>query len=668
MLGYNQKRVVHYGRNDFAFASCLDRCLDVLARSEDGEVSSINEAIECYQVKLTLEDAPEFFRERSIDDPLAAARALFSVACRYCSLALKAVGIAAVYDQVERQYSKAFWQLLGACGAWGLIRGDDLGSLLASHPECIGTILQYKGLVARFDREVKAALIASPKIAAEVIVGRLAVESTCREGLHLPGSLTGPEIDDIMLGYIGSEAANPNYLAALSKWPTGSTVAYHPSMRVRVEARRRYDKLADKMLSNGVSLQYGTGVSIAMGQGACRGLELDGRTLLYSFSGKWLGAFTDPATILNNLIYVFDFVDLDGLMRAPARQHEEDALLSKLGLHVTNEYRTPMGFQMRSGLTFLETEAYASFLEGRGASLERALEWFYNEYVEGEFGVAGFSLALPVREATWLDKCKAVGPEIERALKSYLLFAKYGEVDGAYFPFVDMGSFSGLASLNDRKYAIAGPEFERWGFALFSDQCILSYLHEDKLSEPCFFELMGKRPVTRSCYAEWLQETIDGLIDRGLISEEGDGRLSPTVRAACLRSVWERDALPLWRLGDEERALVDSMVGDSLLDYCDELFAPSEANYLDYMFNNASFSNSLGLRNWHDHASYAAKDPWARWIKDDYYKLLSLLVSITLKINEELTHKTGRGGNVDWVDWPYYDDSVFALAKELAQQ
>lgn len=641
----------------------------MLACPESGEVSSINEAIECHQVKLIVDDAPELFRGKSIDDPSVAARTLFSSACRYCSSELKVVGIAAVYDQVELQYSKAFWQLLEACGAWGLIREGDLGSLLASHPGCIGTILQHKGLVAHFDRLVKAVLIANPRTTAEIIAGCLATEPKRQESLNLPKSLEGSEIDGIMIDYIDDGAANPNYLAVLSKWPTGSVSAYRPSEEVQVRASRRYDELVGEMLSDGINLQYGIGVRIDMDQNACKGIERDGYNLLYFFGGKWLGAFTDSATILNNLVYVFDFVDSGGLMMAPAREHEESTLLSKFGLHVMGEYRTPMGFQMRSELTFLETEAYASFLESRGASLERALEWFYNEYVESEFGIAGFSLALPAREATWLDKCKAVGPEIERALKSYLLFVKYGEVDSAYFPFVDVKSFSGLAALDDRKYAIAGPEFKEWGPVLFSDQCMLSYLHEYGISEPCFFEMTIRRPVTRSCYAEWLQETIDGLIDRELISEEGDGRLSPTARAVCMRCVWERDALPLRRLGDEERALVESMVGEGLLSYCDDLFAPSEASYLDYMFNNASFPNSLGLRNLHDHASFTVKDPRAGWIKGDYYKLLSLLVGITLKINEELMHKTGRGGNVDWTEWPYpyYDESVFALAEELSQ-
>ena len=45
--------------------------------------------------------------------------------------------------------------------------------------------------------------------------------------------------------------------------------------------------------------------------------------------------------------------------------------------------------------------------------------------------------------------------------------------------------------------------------------------------------------------------------------------------------------------------------------------------------------------------------------------MLTLLVAITLKINDELSAATGRGYLENFVDWPYYDQSVFELAKNL---
>lgn len=48
--------------------------------------------------------------------------------------------------------------------------------------------------------------------------------------------------------------------------------------------------------------------------------------------------------------------------------------------------------------------------------------------------------------------------------------------------------------------------------------------------------------------------------------------------------------------------------------------------------------------------------------------MLILLVAITLKINDELSAATGRGYLENFVDWPYYDESVLELAKKLIEK
>lgn len=255
------------------------------------------------------------------------------------------------------------------------------------------------------------------------------------------------------------------------------------------------------LFQNGAGLKYSTGVTICMSQIACKGVARDGFDLTHSFSGRWLKDYTDFATIMNNLIYVFDFVGASGLMLAPARKHEEHGILATLGMRAMGESHGFTGFQMRSNLTYLETRAYADFLEANGARLESAIEWVYNHYFADEFGIFGFSLALPSKEASWLDKCKAIGPEIERAVKAYSLYAKYGEIDDGFFPYENVKSFSSPKALEEKKYAIAGPNFERYGGALFSDQCMLSYLHEEGISESSFFEIMKKHFVSRDGYA-----------------------------------------------------------------------------------------------------------------------------------------------------------------------
>ena len=666
MRDFDEKRVVYFGRNNYAAGFYRDRCLSVLASAESVDPISINDAIEAHQIKLTVDGIPELFRDQSIGDYSSQATILFSKACRFVSSELENKSIGEVYDQVELQYGKEFWELVEACEAWQKMKAPAFEKLLMDHPECLGMVLQYKKPIECFADETKRALINNPRYSAELIVSRLAAEATSEKALNLPQNLGNSEIDGIMLSYINSETANPNHLSVLRNWPSGKVSKYNPSPEVRVKAKQQYDRSMDDLFRNGNGLRYSTGVTIDMTQFACKGMAREGLNLTHSFSGRWLKEYMDPATVMNNLIYVFDFVDSHGLMQAPARKHEEHGILATLGMHVKGEYRKTTGFQMRSGLTYVETMAYASFLETNGARLESAIEWVYNQYFAEEFGITGFSLALPSEKATWLDKCKAIGPEIERAVKAYSLYSKYGVIDDGYFPYESVRSFSSVMALKGKKYAIAGSNFERFGGLLFSDQCMLSFFHAEEISESSFFEMMMKHSVTRGDYPEYLQPSLNELIENGFVAErDEDGRLMPTDYAVCLKILWERDAVPLFRLGERDLDIVKSLADRDVVGYCDKLFAPFEANFLDYMFNDASYPNSIGLRNQYDHASSSIEDPQADTIKEDYFELLSLLISITLKINEELMRKTGRGGLDSFVDWPYYDESIIRLAKEL---
>ena len=666
MRDFNEKRVVFYGRNDYAAGIFQDRCKIMLAGAESVNPSSINDAIEAHQIKLTVEGIPELFQDQSIEDYSRRAQILFSKACRFVSSELKHKNVGEVYGQVELQYREKFWRFIEACGMWRKIKAPDFEELLTSHTGCLEVVLQHKKPIEYFADEIKRALINNPEYSAELIVSRLAAETTSNLSLYLPQNLENSEIDDIMLRYINSEAANPNFLSVLRNWPSGKVNRYNPSPEVRVKAKRQYDKSINELFRNGSGLTYSTGVTIDMTQNACKGISREGFSLIHSFSGRWLKEHMDPATVMNNLIYIFDFVDSHGLMQAPARKHEEHGILAILGVYAKGEYRKTVGFQMRSSLTYVETMAYANFLEANGVRLESAIEWVYNQYFAEEFGIAGFSLALPSRNATWLDKCKAIGPEIERAIKAYSLYSKYGLIDDEYFPHETIRFFSSLMALNDKKYAIAGPVFERFGYLLFSDQCMLSYLHAGEISESSFFEMMMNHSVVRGDYPEYLQASLSELMENKLIVEhDEDGQLLPTDYAVCLKAIWEHDAISLFRLRKRDLEIVESLADRHIVNYCDRLFAPFEADYLDYMFNDASFPNSVGLRNRYDHAHSSIEDPQANIIKEDYFKLLSLLISITLKINEELMRKTGHGGLELFVDWPYYDESVFRLAREL---
>ena len=77
MHDYNEKRVVYYGRNDWAAGAFRERCLATLNDAGAITIRSINDAVESHQIKQTIEGIPELFDGQEIDDLLRRAKAVF---------------------------------------------------------------------------------------------------------------------------------------------------------------------------------------------------------------------------------------------------------------------------------------------------------------------------------------------------------------------------------------------------------------------------------------------------------------------------------------------------------------------------------------------------------------------------------------------------------------
>ena len=670
MREYNNDRVVFYGRNDLAAGHFKDRVINLLSNPEAPSIESINDAIEAYQCKLTVEKLPELFDETSLNSMRKASSRFFGDACQYINQTMERTCLEEQLEAVEAQYCHLFWEFLDGSGASRKTRKGELKALLNRHPECIGDVLELKNLVNAHGSEVRDALLENPRITAELVIGRMATKSSSKTTIALPSELTNDDLDSIMRAYLHSDRPNPSYVKVLATWPSSFASGYKPSPDTTVLAQKTERKNLDDLFAEEspevIRLCYGTGACIDEQQKPCKGIVVDGHNVTHTFSGKWLGQFVDFPTIMNNCIHVFDYVNPMGIMTMPARAHEESALMKAFGVHVLGEYSTTHAFLMRNGLAIVETETYSDFLRQHGTRLESALEWVFNEYFEDEFGIKGFSLSLPVEEATWLDKCKSIGPEIERAVKAYAVYAKRGKIDDAYFPYESVKNFQELPSLGENKYVVAGEHFEQHGFPLFSDQSLLAYVEGEDTEGRCFFELMQRQVITRTSYYDNLQPIIDRLLDERLVTENDQtGRLEPTLQAHLIGIVWKEGVLPLKFCDAEVKRFIGELVSEGVLTYWNALFTPDEAAYLSYVFNDASFTNSLGLRNRYDHAHGAIKDPNSDTAKNDYHQLLAILIAITIKINEELQDKTGRGGPSTFIDWPMFEINVNQTATQL---
>lgn len=637
----------------------FDRAATVLNNWSEQDVATINDAIEVYQCKLIAEDYGEHLAI-SEDSLNSVVSSLFGAACRFTSRFLQSKCLAAIFDSIDLQYTKSLWEFLDFTNFWDKVSDENFKSLLDKFPYQIPNLLTYRQVVNRFDNVMAQAMRCNASISAEAVISAFALEASASSHIFLPESLTDGNLDEIMIAYLERSIpdVNLNYVRVLASWPSAANDNYNPSPEVRVAARKRAKSLKEELFlnSNG-GVCFETEVQFSAEQKACKKVKSTSRADSRTFGLKWLQRFSDPPTVLNNFFYVFDLVGRDGILSCSSHPRTESTIVKSLGLHPRDEYRMTFTAHAEHAALRGELFLYEKLLLERGTRLEDAVEWFFNEYIESEFGVTGFSISLPAENASWLDKCKAIGPEIERVLKAFKRYAQSGSIDAAYFEFIDVKDFGDIPSLLKNKYLIAGEEFDRPANLLLNDQSNLAYTTTCRDGEGEFAKLVKRHSLTESNFHEYARSQLQYLIDGGYVTIGNDKILGLTVQAHLIELVWKRGAV-LSSFFPGPSKLIEKLVSEKVLAYSNTLFSPDEADYMSYLLNNAKFSNALALRNRYAHGSSAVSDLKENRMASDYFMMLAALIGIVMKINEELSRKTGKGGfaTCDLIDWPLEEE------------
>jgi len=652
----NRNRARYLPATDLAASLFFERAGEVLGKWTTQDIVTVNDAIEAYQCKMIAESYGNHLNGPDPTMLVESAKRLFGAACRVISDLIESENLSAVFDGVEKQYTKNFWELLIAANLWGNISNNSFETLLDVFPDQIPNLLRCQQVVDRHGPSLAGAMRTNARISAETIIGALAVTGNESRRLYLPHSLSNADIDRIMLSYLDGTYPDIrlNYANVLAEWPSSANEKYRPSPAVRVTAQRRTKSLEKEMFPDpNASVRFGSEVQFSPEQEACKRVSYENGILTHAFGLKWLQKYADPATILNNFLYVFDLVGEDGMLNYASHKRTGSTLLKAIGLHAIDEYPMTPEAQIVNAAALQKVVGYRRLLLKGETRLEDAIEWFFNDYIKDEFEIEGFSISLPTEETSWLDKCKAIGPEIERVLKAFMLYAKNRSIDTGYFPYIIIRDFGEVLSLFEKKYLVEGEKFEPPANLLLSDQSPLAYSPTHPEEDGGFCRLVMRFQLTENDFYEVYHPQIEYLINNGFVKTGNDGVLQLTSRACLIMLVWNRGAVKQSDLAGLSN-LIEKMVSENILAYSSSLFSPDEADYLCYLLNNAKFSNALALRNKYDHGSGSIFDSTEKKMESDYCLMLTALIGITLKINEELSRSTGRGGinACDLIDWP----------------
>lgn len=659
---FDASRVKYYGPNDWAAGESILRCKSLLHDFSESSVIDVNNAIEYIQCKEVVEGYPDAFNSDECNLLLSNLKIASKEAFAFANRAITNKGIEALFETVESQYLDQFWDLLEESKACKAIKPDEFQAFLNSHPYLFRNLLCRKSIFNLFSGQLATAMKNNPFVSAEVLISELGAASDHSCNIRIPKELNSKQIDEIMTVYLNSELANLNYVHVLANWPQSVRNYYSPSAKTQVLAKRKERELSDELFDNSLGIKYGIGISFDKNQDACLDIKGSAREPIFTFSSKWLTEFHDPATILNNFIFVFQYVNQHGLLSMPANPRLVSTLMKVIGLNAKDEYGVHDHlFFINNSRCLAIAAGYSTLLDECKASIESSIEWFYNSYVHETFNATGFSIALPQTAVSYFERCKSIGPEIERVVKAFTLLAEDGAIDHDLFPYMPFNDFGHIPSFVNHKYASPGKALDAFTFSLFSDQSLLNSPLNIEGDYDCAFDLFKKHNLTLSDFYDFQQDEVNRLISFGLMRKDENSYLKPTFAASLLKKVWLEGALTPYRLPNEICTEIDRLVSEGCLQYSRSLFAPHEADYMNFMFNNKRFSNSQALRNKYDHASGAIGDPNSPIYVNDYYLLLNLLICITLKINDELAWKNDIWPELDLIDRPLVGDSWRSL-------
>lgn len=367
-------------------------------------------------------------------------------------------------------------------------------------------------------------------------------------------------------------------------------------------------------------------------------IKLEGQAITAKYSIQWIKNNRDFPTLLNNFIYLFEFVDLEMRCTLVNKFNQMGVFERFIFTSSQNEYRKGIAFDRSNVLSLLQITGYYNELFSIGIRLEEVVEWFFQKYLSSEFGAHNFKVTLPSTNSTWLEKCTNIMPAIESVLKQFTLFVQEGQID---FELLEIRSehliYKDIPSLVDRKYVYGtGEEFKIATFLLFSDQSGLRYDDKKEKSYDNCFELLCNEKYKLTDYPDYCVSKINWLIEHNYLAINEDEFIifRDKLLIIILKDLYFNEVISYWKYPKYGRKIIDELEIKNVIEFESSLFSRPEKDYINYFLNKSQFNNGLDLRNKYSHTQFKSDDN-EKMHNQNYMIFLRLFILSTIKINDD---------------------------------
>lgn len=631
----DQRRLRFYGEGDIASYIQVDRAVEILRGFILGRrPGHIADAIELHNARRFFEAG---FTPRSLGaDELAeladASARVPSEIGRYFAR-IDAANAAEMIRDVPFEYRTDLIELLAAHHVYDRCPADLMLTVLSSEGVHLSDILGNKKLVKTYDPQVREVILREPRNA-EIVI-RHYFSRDRRRDVYLPPSFSPGDARDLMSRYVQAPDVNPNYLRLIQTAQISTATGV--DARLKLEARRRNDLETEAIFKDNPGIKAGAEVSIVEEQNEPSVSSLDGMVATHSYSRSWMEQTTDFASVLNNFQHLFGFADHDVILTLPSYRAELGVIERFIIMGGATDYHVGAAFRNKETSSLLQTHLARTFLEGEGIELERAIQWFFEEYLPAEFDARGFRFAPSAKESSFLEKTRHLLVEMESVVRQFERFVEDGEIDRELLSMTsDAVRYRRIPSLVTMKYLypVETSALPAILEALFSDQSSMGYISEEFRGEN-LVELLIRNEIHYDQFEEFQRSTLDMLLDAGVLAvTDGRVQLASVAQFKILRALVVTEAASYAHQSELGRRRADDMIQRGWLRCESTLLTTAEASYFNYQLNKYEFSNGPELRNKYLHGAQTDADGASAHF-GAYLTALKLMIALVIKINDD---------------------------------
>lgn len=608
--------IKYYSNSDMSIGYNLKQAEKVLKGFDNSKKYNINKLLEFYNVIIMINENKLYLDEWKVTQI-----AKYNELCRkmeaYLVIELKRLitdnSLNFLYEKVDIEYKEDLISVIDKYEIYKNLNFQSIEKILDNNKDyTLSILLKYKKIVSYWDNELAESLKTN-KFSAIILLDKYVVETKPKSTqIYIPKSLLESDKEHIINSYIRSDEVNLNYLEAIINSKNCSD--FKISDKLKLMAKRKYEKEIDKFFDENIGYEYGCNVSFVNNQKESVKFESFSPIIKVKYSINWIKENLDYPTLLNNFIYLFEYCDKYFRIQLISKSINLGIFEKHLRMKTKNEYITGVTFNLLNMLSQLQLVSYYNVLNKQKIRLEVIIEWFFSSYLKNQFGISNYIINMPSPGSNYLEKCRSVASEIDTIVKSYTLYIENKEIDTELLEITSTHLF-------------------------FSDQCMLRYTERTRDKKyRNFYELINSEKVTREDIVLYELENLDYLLKNKYIIEREEGiiKILDVETVLVIKDLVENEFINYWRCSLKLRNRINELLDEGVVYEECSLFSKQEVDYFNYYLNNSEYGNALALRNKYLHGVIKGEDVNSSIHKQNYFIFLKIVILIIIKINDDL--------------------------------